>query len=38
MSRLIYIASNMPFRQLNGEILKDFFFGELVQKCLIIRK
>lgn len=26
------------FRQLNGEVLKDFFFGELVQKYLSIRK
>ncbi len=28
----------MRFSQMNSEILKDFFFGELVQKCLIIRK
>ena len=28
----------MRFSQLNEDILKNFFFGELVQKCLIIRK
>lgn len=28
----------MRFSQANEAILKEFFFGELVQKCLIIRK